>query len=289
MTNVPTAVDPKDRWKLPAPLAERLDCFARRPSQDLHESRQEPADRETLTRLGAFGPAAATFWHRVKSEALCAAHGLDDLPVPPLSPTLARVVLLNARELTALANLCGATLQAPWVRAAIGRDEVAQWRAALGESLYTFALRHAHRFHPIARMTPQMVTAHLERDKGAALDNVTARAHSPALGVPRIRPAAETIGWSVLASLAMRTPDAIGRRLALKLPIDALVSSVPEHFPGAPSLAIGQVQAARAMLPAILPSAPALASLADTDLLTFVASLTTCLEAPWLSTFDSLP
>jgi hypothetical protein len=262
--NVPTVVDPNDRWKLPAPLAERLDCFARRPSQNLHESRQEPGDRETLTRLGVFGPSAETFWHRVKSEALCAAHGLDDLPVPPLSSALARVVLLNAKELTALANLCGATLQAPWVRAAIGRDEVAQWRAELGEPLYTFALRHAHRFHPVARMTPQ-------------------------LGTSRIPRAVETIGWSVLASLALRTPDAIARRLALKLPVDALVPLVPGSFPGAPVLAIEQVQAGPAMLPAILPSAPALAILADTDLLTFVAALTTCLDAPWLSTFDSLP
>lgn len=313
--NVPTPVDPENRWQLPAPLAERLDDFTRWPSRNLHASRQEPSDRETLTRLSAFGPSAAVYWHRVKSEALSATHGLDDLPVPALPAALARVVLLDANELTALASLCGVTLQAPWVRSAIRREEVAQWREALGDSLYTFALRQAHRFHPLACMTPHMlameageafadtllagpamtsepapVQTRAALPQGAVLlPGAVDRDHLSVLGTPRMRQTVDAIGWRVLATLALRTPDAIGRRLALKLPVDAIAAVVPDRFPGAPLLAAGQVRAAASLRPTVLPAAPALTAFADTDLLTFVASLTTCLDAPWLSTFDTLP
>ncbi|WP_347555966.1 hypothetical protein [Robbsia sp. KACC 23696] len=278
---MPIRVDPKERWTLPAPLAERLDTFTRWPSQNLHVSWQDPADREMLTRLQAFGPAAAVFWHRAKSEALTAAHGLDDLPLPPLDPALARVVLLDATELTGLACLCGATLQAPWIRASIRRDELARWREALGEPLYTFAVRQAHRFHPIAGMTPQMLAIDGAQDAHGGMGDGFGR--SP------IRQTVEAIGWQVLARFAARTPDAIGRRLALKLPVDANAAAMIDPFPSAPPLAIGHAQAAPSLLPALLPAAPALNRLSDADLLAFLAALTTCLDAPWLSTFDTLP
>ena len=108
-----------------------------------------------------------------------------------------RLYLLSVGTLYRLARYCAAALTWPRIAAVIGRVEIHELKAMLGEDAHAFAMRRA-RF-----IVPQQETV------------------SPVAG-QSLGAFALSQGWGMLLRAAMHDSEALSRRLALKLPTDAL-------------------------------------------------------------------
>jgi len=104
-----------------------------------------------------------------------------------------RLALLSPESLLKLARFAGAALCWPRLSSVIGRTEIQEIKAAIGEDAYSFALRRARL---------------LVAQKDALV---------PQSGEP-LMPQVIEAGWSLVATAASDDADSVQQRLMLKLP-----------------------------------------------------------------------
>ena len=105
-----------------------------------------------------------------------------------------RIALLSPETLTRLARYIGAALCWPRITSVIGRQQIQEIKASIGEDAHAFALRRA-------RLIVPENEAILPDSETSLIDHVM------------------DIGWDVLASSCSHESDAVSQRLALKFPL----------------------------------------------------------------------
>ena len=221
MTRVPTTVNPAERWRWPAVLGARMQTFECVVSKEMHTAHLGADERRALSQLAPLGSAGADAWHRRYSRALIGRHPALAARLPVMQTDVARVALLNQRELAALATLCGVAILWPGIKGAIARDDVNRLRAFLGETTYHWAIRHAPACHTgwlgSQGWTATQIVSACER-----LGWSTVRAaisDMPAVEAPFGADADAAIHSNAYAAAnATSTPNAVIARFLLKLP-----------------------------------------------------------------------
>jgi|GEM_PF-1735514 len=139
--------------------------------------------------------ATGTHGHHHLASWLTRALHLDACdPVWDFQEPRLRVALLSPETLTRLARYTGVALCWPRIASIIGRQQIQEIKASLGEDAYAFSLRRARFIVPENEVI-------LPNQETSITDHVM------------------DVGWNVLASSTGDESDAIRERLSLKLPL----------------------------------------------------------------------
>ncbi|TDU70700.1 YOP protein translocation protein K (YscK) [Prosthecobacter fusiformis] len=139
--------------------------------------------------------ATGTHGHHHLASWLTRVLQLDDYdPVWDFQESRLRIALLSPETLTRLARYTGVALCWPRIASIIGRQQLHEIKASIGEDAHAFALRRARFIVPENE-------AILPKQETSLIDHVM------------------DIGWNVLASSSGDESGAIRERLALKLPL----------------------------------------------------------------------
>lgn len=265
-------VDPAQRWRWPAALASRMQTFDCVLSKEMHASQFDADERRALTQLAPLGAAGINAWHRRYSRSLARRQPALAASLPVMQAEVARVVLLNRDELMALATLCGVAILWPGIKAAIARDDVDRLRAALGDTAYHWAIRHAPACHTgwlaSQAWTAMQIVAAYERlgwstvkaaisDVADAEQEVVATVdHFHGNEAINVEPNTDP---NVIGN-AGNSANAIVARFLLKLPADQTIALLPTDASALPS---------------------------PKQALTLCQSLLSFLGYPWLSSFNA--
>jgi len=255
-TAPPPTVDPAQRWRWPAALAMRMQNFDCVMSKEMHVSHFGDDERHALTDLAPLGAAGINAWHRRYSRSLTRQQPALAARLPVMQTELARVVLLNREELAALATLCGVAILWPGIKTAIARDDVNRLCAALGETAYHWAIRHAPACHTgwlgSQAWTATQIVAACERLGWSTVKvAISDTAHAKREIV--------TIADNILGEDTAHA-HAVVARFLLKLPADETMALVPADASALPS---------------------------SKHALTLCQSLLSFLAYPWLSSFNA--